>query len=65
MNKISLRAARVNKGFTQEAAAKAINRSVSAIKSWENGKTFPKQPDIEKLCALYEVTYDSIDFYIA
>lgn len=62
MQKIKLKAARVNKGLTQEQAAKAVKRSVSAIKSWEKGLTFPKQPDIEKLCDLYGIPYDGIDF---
>ena len=62
MPKIKLKAARVNKGLTQEQVATAINRSVSTIKNWEKGISFPKQPDIEKMCDLYGIPYDGIDF---
>lgn len=62
MQKIKLIALRVNKGMSREQVADAINRSESTIKKWEKGETFPIQPDIEKLCALYGVTYDMIDF---
>lgn len=60
--KISLKAARVNAGYTQAEAAGIIGVSVTTIKNWESGMSFPKQPMIEKLCALYGVTYDSLNF---
>lgn len=62
MKKISLKAARVNAGFSQKEAAKVLDISNKTLCSWENGKTYPDQPMIEKLCALYGVTYDMIDF---
>lgn len=62
MLKIKLKAARVNKGLTQKQVANAIGRSASTIKNWENGTSFPKQPDIEKVCDLYGIPYDGIDF---
>lgn len=62
MPQITLRAARVNAGFTQLAVAEKLNISVSTLKNWECGKTFPKQPKIEALCELYKIPYDNLFF---
>lgn len=62
MQKLSLKAARVNAGYSQKKAAELLGISNKTLCSWENGKTFPDQPMIEKICALYGVTYDMIDF---
>ena len=62
MEKISLAAARVNAGYTQKSAAKELGVSNKTLCSWENGKTFPTQPMIEKICALYRRPYDYIKF---
>lgn len=61
MPKLSWKAARVNAKLTIAEAAKAVGVSPSTIKSWESGRTFPKQPKIELLCELYGVPYDYID----
>ena len=61
-DKITCKAARINAGLTQQEAADELGVSVSTIKSWESGKTYPKQPAIEKMCILYNRTYDSIRF---
>ena len=62
MPQITLKAARVNVGLTQSAVAEKLDISISTVKNWENGKTFPKQPQIEQLCELYKVTYDNLFF---
>ena len=62
MSQITLKAARVNAGLTQLAAADKLNVSVATLKNWERGKTFPKQPQIEALCELYGVSYDNLFF---
>ena len=62
MSQITLKAARVNAGLTQLAAADKLNVSVATLKNWERGKTFPKQPQIEALCELYGVSYDNLCF---
>ena len=64
MKKITLKAARVNAGYSQKEAAEIIGISNKTLCSWENGKTFPDQPMIEKLCGLYGVTYDMIVFVV-
>lgn len=58
--KISMAAARINKGLTQEQSAKALHVSKKTIWSWENGKTVPKLDKINAICSLYDVTYDDI-----
>ena len=60
--KITLSAARKNVGLTQIAAAKRLGIATSTLRSWEQGITYPGQPEIEKLCALYNLKYDYINF---
>lgn len=62
MAQITLKAARVNAGMTQQVAAEKLEVSLSTLKNWENGITFPNQPNIMRLCDLYGVTYDDIFF---
>lgn len=62
MQQITLKAARVNAGLTQSEAAKAIGVSISTLKNWEKGSTYPKQPHIMKICSLYNLQYDNIFF---
>lgn len=63
MDKITLRAARVNAGYTQQRAAELIGVSLSTIKNWEAGKSFPNQPMIDKICEVYRTSYDRINFF--
>ena len=58
--RITLAAARINKGLTQAQAAKALNVSKKTLWSWENGKTIPKIDKIDAICTLYGVTYENI-----
>ena len=60
--KLTLMAARKNKGLTQVEAAKRIGVGLSTLQSWERGVTYPDQPEIELICALYEVSYDCLKF---
>jgi transcriptional regulator with XRE-family HTH domain len=62
--KITLSAARVNAGYTQDAVARLLGVAVSTIRNWEGGKTFPKQPMIEKMCDLYGIPYHNINFNV-
>lgn len=57
---ISLRAARVNKGLTQEEAAARIHVNKATIINWEKGKTSPSAAQFENLCELYAVKKDDI-----
>lgn len=62
MPRFSLKAARVNAKLSQKEAAKRLGVSNATLCSWEKGKTYPGQPMIEKVCELYGLTYDMIDF---
>lgn len=62
MKRFSLKAARVNANLSQKEAAEKLGISNKTLCSWENGKTYPDQPMIEKVCNLYGLTYDMIDF---
>jgi transcriptional regulator with XRE-family HTH domain len=62
MLKITLAAARVNKGMKQCEAAKALGIMPSTLRNWEKGKTFPKASYLAKLCDLYGVSTDHIFF---
>jgi DNA-binding XRE family transcriptional regulator len=58
--KVTLKAARINKGLTQEDVAKALNVTKKTVGSWEMGKTMPKIDKIENLCSLLGCRYDDI-----
>ena len=60
--RISLRAARINAGYTQEAAGKALNVAKKTIGLWEKGKTKPTIDKVEPICNLYGVKYDDIEW---
>ena len=62
MQKMSLKALRVNAGLTQKQVAEKLNKSNKTICNWENGISFPDALDIEAICILYGVTYDCINF---
>ena len=61
--KISLEAARVNAKLSQKEAAKLLNVSNKTLCSWESGKTFPSAEMVDKICKLYAVPYDNINFF--
>lgn len=62
MNKITIRAARVNKGLRQKELAKLLKVSNKTVSNWENGRSVPKADKIESLCAILEMPYDQINF---
>ena len=57
---MTLKAARVNKGLTQEDVAKAIKVSKKTVWAWENGKSSPRLSKIDPLCELLGLSYDNI-----
>ena len=62
MVKMTLAALRRNCKLTQAKAAKEIGVSPKTLSNWETGTTFPTQQHIEKMCELYGVSYDNINF---
>lgn len=59
---ITLRAARTNAVMTQQAAAKQLGVTVSTVRNWERGASFPDALQIRKIECLYGVKYDNITF---
>lgn len=57
---ITLKAARVNAGLTQEQVSKRTGFNRSTVIRWEAGKGSPKLTDLKRLCDLYGVPMDSI-----
>ena len=60
--KISLRAARVNAGYSQKDAADRLGVSSKTLGNWEKGITFPPADKIPAICELYGVSYDNLNF---
>ena len=60
--KISLRAARINAGYSQKEAAALLRISNKTLGNWENGITFPPVDKIPLICDLYGVSYDNLNF---
>ena len=59
---ITLKAARVNKGYTQREAAAIIEVTEDTISDWERGKSFPNVPQLKKIEEVYGVTYNDLIF---
>lgn len=59
---ITLKAARINKGLSQEEAAKLIGISESTLINYEKGRRFPDVPIIKKIEDAYGVEYREINF---
>lgn len=57
---ISLAAARVNAGLTQEDVAKALKVGKQTIVSWERGNSEPKMSQSRQLSDLYNMPLDYI-----
>jgi transcriptional regulator with XRE-family HTH domain len=59
---MTLKAARVNKGFTQQEAADKLGVSKDTIANWEKGKTYPDVLQLKKIESLYDIKYHDIIF---
>ena len=57
---ISLKAARVNVGLTQDEAAEKIGKTKQTIVNWENGVTEIKYKDLVALSQLYDMPLEYI-----
>lgn len=60
--KITLKAARVNRGLSQKRAGELIGVSENIIGNWERGRSFPDALKIKKIESVYGITYDDIIF---
>lgn len=60
--KITLKAARVNAGFTLEQVAEKTGFARSTLSYWEKGKRSPKLDAMRCLCELYGVSIEDLSF---
>lgn len=63
--RISLAAARVNAGMTQDEVSKAIGCSKATLIGWEKGKHEIRGNQLVKLCQLYGISLNHIFLPIA
>ena len=59
---ITLKAARVNVGLTQQEAAEALNITRATIANYETGRTSPDMVTAQKMATLYKTTVDNLNF---
>lgn len=57
---ITLKAARVNAGLTQEEVAVKLCKNKQTIVNWETGKTTIDFANLVALCRLYKISEDNI-----
>ena len=57
---ITLKAARVNAGYTQEQIARKLRKSKQTIVNWELGRTAIDQANLAFICDIYNVPKDCI-----
>ena len=62
MLKLTLKAARVNTGYTQKEAAEKLGISNATLCNWEKGLSMPNIQQVQRICELYGVTYDNLIF---
>ena len=60
---LTMKAARVNAGYTQKVAANLLNISKGTLSSYENYKTVPDIRTSENMAKLYNLPVDNIIFY--
>ena len=60
--KATLKAIRVNNGWSQEEAAKLYGISVATLQNYELGKTFPDVPIINRIIEVTGIGYNDIIF---
>lgn len=58
--KITLAAARINRGMRQEDVAKRLGVSKQSIVNWERGRRKPNAATIMALSQIYEIDVDHI-----
>lgn len=57
---ITLAAARVNAGMTQEDVAREMHVSKNTVLNWEKGKVIPNFATLSTLSSLYKIPADNI-----
>lgn len=62
MGKITLKAARINAGYTMQDVASRFGVCRETVGKWERGVISPQVVTFNKLCDLYGVTGDDVLF---
>ena len=57
---ISVKAARINAGYTQKGAANELNISKNTLASYENYRTIPDIDMAQRIATLYGMSVNSI-----
>ena len=57
---ISLAAARVNAGLTQEEVSRSLGISKNTLINWEKGKSIPRATQMQKMCEIYNISEEYI-----
>lgn len=60
---ITLKAARINSGFSQKQVASELNVSNKTVSCWERGLSVPNIIQFKKLCSLYNVKDKNISLF--
>lgn len=60
--RLTLRAIRINNGWTIEEMAKKIGVSVDTLRNYEIYKTYPDIPIVERILQITNMKYDDIIF---
>lgn len=60
--KITLKAARINKGLSRTEAAKQLGMSICSVTNYEKGNTSPTYETCKKISEVYEIALDDIIF---
>lgn len=60
--KITLKAARVNVGFTQKEAAAKIGVTEYTVFNWEKRRSFPNVKNLKAIEEAYRVSYQDLIF---
>ena len=59
---ITLRAARINKGYTMAVAAELLGISKDTLSNYERGITYPDVPILRKIEEVYGIKYTDLFF---
>lgn len=64
METLTLRALRVNKGWSLDEASIQLGVSKDTLSNWENAKTYPNVPQIKRIETVYNVPFNCINFLL-
>lgn len=63
MEKITLKAARVNKGLTQREASDLAGITKETLRSYENGRRIPRADVLIRLLNIYNVSLEQVSLW--